>query len=170
MSHLGLSQQEENANTQSYIQLGALSCAPTTGMTKTLTATPAVRLASQDGETLFVRQLRGVKVLTDACNEQQVVIVPHGRLAKLICFAFCGLPGAYARDAHVAVNDHQGGIAFASVRYPGVRVFLHELLEGQRVDILPAVDAAAAYAVVIPPLPVLYGAAIPQLTYAATAA
>jgi hypothetical protein len=139
-------------------------------MTNITTATPAVRLASQDGEILIVRRLRGINVLADACNERQEVIVPHGRMAKLICFAFCGLPGTYGRDAHVAVNHHQGGIAFASVRYPSVKVFLHELIEGQRVDILPAADAAAAYAVVIPPLPVLYGAATAEPIYAAVAA
>lgn len=113
------------------------------------------------GEVLVVRNVLGINSLVDPCDENVVVVVPHGRRAKLVRYSFGGLV-VNGRDAHVTVLHEEAGIGFASVGQPKVRVSINELLPGQKVDILPASDPASTYAVVIRPLPVLSGVATVQ--------
>ncbi len=112
------------------------------------------------GEILVVRKVLGISSLVHPCDENIVVVVPHGRRAVLVDFTFDGiLPG---RDAHVTVIHEEAGLGFARVGQPKVRVPISELLPGQKVHVLPASDPASAYAVVTRPLPVLFGAATVQ--------
>ncbi len=128
--------------------------------------TRQTRYVSDYGETLIVRDICGVKALTDPCNEGLSVVVPNGRYAKLICYSFSGISNSGDRDHHVRVISSSNGICFASVKHPQLRITLQELTSGQKVDVLPAADAAPAYAVVLRPLPVFYGAATVKPEYA----
>jgi hypothetical protein len=124
------------------------------------------RYVSDFGETLVVRDHFGTKVLTDPIDEFLAVVVPTGRRAKLICLTF-GEPARFCeRDAHVIVTNSGRGLGFASVRYPELCVFLQDLPDGQRVDVLPTVEPAVAYAAILRPMPVLYGAIAVQPLYA----
>lgn len=111
------------------------------------------------GEILVVRNVLGINSLVDPCDENIVVVVPCGRRAVLVDFTFDGFAG---RDAHVTVIHEEAGLGFARVGQPKVRVPISELLPGQKVHVLPASDPASAHAVVIRPLPVLFGAATVQ--------
>jgi len=125
------------------------------------------RLVSDFGETLIVGKSNGVNALVDPCDQEVAVLVPVGRRANLIRFSLYGLPG---RDAHMLVTKDEIGLSFTYVRNSNARVYLHELSEGQRVDILPSAEPAFAYAALNRPLPVLYGAVAVQPVYAALAA
>lgn len=123
------------------------------------------RPVDDHGETLVVWEHEGVKALVDPCDHNVSVVVPAGRRAKLVRFSFCGLSPAYGRDAHVVVFNNGSGPGFALDRHPSFKVYLEELSQGQLVDVFPAAEPAAIYAVVHRPLPVLYGAAAAQPHY-----
>lgn len=128
------------------------------------------RSVNDYGETIVVRVVDGVKTLVDPCDQTTAVVVPTGRRARLIRFIFSGHGVPCGRDTLTAVFQSDLGIGFASVGYPNFSVLLRDLPEGQVVDVLPAADAAAAYAVLPRPMPVLYGAVAVQPVYAAVAA
>lgn len=130
----------------------------------------SLRNVSDFGETLVVSDYEGCKVLTDPCDQSVTVVVPVGRHARLVQYCFNGLSPACGRDHHVRVSFLHGGVGFVSVQHPRCQVLLQELSLGQQVDVLPAAEPAAAYAVVVRPLPVFYGAATVQPAYAALAA
>jgi len=84
-------------------------------------------------------------------------------------FNFGGLLYVCGRDALTTVFHYGCCLGFAAVRRPELRVFLHDLPEGQYVDVLPAAESAAVYAVLRRPVPVLYGAAAAAPIYAQVA-
>jgi hypothetical protein len=120
------------------------------------------RFASEYGETLIVRVIEGVKALVDPCDEGTVIHVQSGRSARLVSFSFSGLCRLSGRDVNTTVTRSDAGLGFVSVVSVNFRVLLRDLSEGQFVDILPASDTAAAYAVLLRPVPALYGAAVVQ--------
>jgi hypothetical protein len=128
------------------------------------------RYASDAGETLVVRDFFGIKALVDPTDDTVAVIVPTGRRVNLIRFAFAESVRSYGRDLRATAITIGAHLGFAAVCYPGFTVFLRDLPEGQLVDVLPAADPAAAYAALLRPLPVLYGAVAVQPEYAAVAA
>lgn len=78
------------------------------------------------GEVLVVRNVLGFNSLVDPCDENIVVVVPHGRRAKLVRYSFGGLV-VNGRDAHVTVIHEEVGLGFARVGQPQVRVMLSEV-------------------------------------------
>ena len=129
-----------------------------------------VRSVSDHGETLVVRVLNGCKALVDPCDKATAVVVPSGRRARLVRFNFSGLYRPNGRDTLTEVLQCEAGLGFSAVGFSSLNVLLRDLSEGQVVDVLPAGDSAAAYAVVLRPLPVFYGAATAEPVYAAVAA
>lgn len=122
------------------------------------------RHVSDFGETLVVRDLGGSKALTDPVDENVTVFVPVGRLACLVGFTFG--ESCYGRDSHVVVFKNSDRLGFFLAGCPQVRVLLQDLVEGQHVDVFPAVEPSAVYARLPRPLPVLYGASAAQPTHA----
>lgn len=121
------------------------------------------RHVSDFGETLVVRDRCGGKVLTDPLDENVTVFVPVGRLACLVGYTFGG--SCYGRDSHVVVFKNSDRLGFFLAGRPQVRVLLQDLVEGQHVDVFPAVEPAAVYARLPRPLPVLYGASAAEPIY-----
>ena len=129
-----------------------------------------LRFVDAHGETLIVGVHNGQKALVDPCDENIAVIVPTGRNAVLVGFALSRVALSCGRNALTITVSRAGNFGFASVRYSDVCVFLSELSEGQRVDILPVAEPAVSYAVPLPTLPVFYGRAAVQPIYAEVAA
>jgi hypothetical protein len=113
------------------------------------------RTASPYGETLVVKVVNGAKPLTDPLEDSTVVELTSGRRARLVRFNFAGLSAPLGRDTLTSVFLSDAGLGFASVGFPNFSVLLRDLSEGQVVDVLPAADAAAAYAPLVPRMPML---------------
>ncbi len=115
------------------------------------------RHVSDFGETLVVHEVNGVKYLVDPCDASVVVKVPVGRRAQLIQYRLCPCQ-AHVRDAHALVISEPAGLGFSCVKHHNNKILLPILSVGQVVDVLPAAELLFAYAALIRPLPVLYGA------------
>lgn len=127
------------------------------------------RRVNDDGEILIVRLVEGVKALVDPIDDDTAVVVPTGRRANLICFRFDGEAAHFGRDTKTVTSRFGNCFGFAAVGDPDVYVLLQELPEDQVVDILPDTEAAAVYAVVPHPIPVLFAAAAADPRYAVVA-
>ena len=114
-----------------------------------------IRLVNNDGETLVVRIINGLKALTDPIQGGLSVIVPTGRRADLVCFCLLGHDCHRGRDSQTLTSKYGNEFCFADLVSPRIYVLLQDLAEGQIVDILPNIDEAAMYAVVPVPAPAL---------------
>src|SRR5690349_12800518 len=106
------------------------------------------RCVSELGETLIVRVVEGVKTLVDPCDESTAVHVPTGRRARLVDFHFHNQDSALGRHPLTVVFSVGDAVGFAAVSCAGCTVMLNDLPNGQKVDVLPCAQAAAAYATV----------------------
>ena len=129
-----------------------------------------VRYANIDGETLIVRDREGRKVLTDPTDESFIVMLRPGRRARLVDFSFHAKDAALGRHPLTKVFAQGHLVGFASVSNVSCAVLLQDLRDGQKVDVLPLSEPAAAYAVLLRPLPVLHGAVAVERIYAGLAA
>jgi hypothetical protein len=73
------------------------------------------------------------------------------------------------RDTKTVTSLFGDFFGFAAMGDPDLYVLLQELPEDQVVDILPNTEAAAVYAVVTHPIPVLFAAAAADPQYAVAA-
>ena len=116
-----------------------------------------IRLARLQGETLIVREIYGVKQLTDPQGD--LVCLQSGRKACLV--GYFQLPGSQGRDVVTRSRICEDGrIQFTAQGRLPIPVFLDDLRVGQQVDVLPEEDASQV-AVYLPyPTPVLRGSAL----------
>jgi hypothetical protein len=124
-----------------------------------------LRIVDRDGEILIVRDFNGVNTLTDPITED-IVVVPTGRMARLVRFDFSGSARSFGRDplTRVIHTAPRNGcdLGFATVRLPRYAVHLQDLSDGQIVDVLPAAENAHDQVAVFRPRPVLHGAVAVQ--------
>ncbi len=117
-----------------------------------------IRLARLEGESLIVRQLFGIKQLTDPFSGD-VVCLQSGRKACLV--GYFQLPGAQGRDVVARSRICEDGrVQFTAQGRLPIPVFLDDLRVGQQVDVLPEAETSQVAVFRLYPTPVLRGSAL----------